>query len=305
MRGGFPDHPVLGGEHRGIVRPNATGSSDPKLSLLSGLAKVAASQTGTTCGIVVGGGVSCIGSNGFGLLGTGALADSSTPVTPVGLTSGVTDISLSTHSCVIRSGGLWCWGLNSFGQAGPTTSSTPVQVPGIVDAVSVKTTGSNTCVLHQSATVSCLGSNFSGQLGTGALATSSNTPLQVVGITGVTSLGMGNGRACATTVGGTLRCWGSGSPLPSTVPGISNATKVVIGAAHICVLVSGGTVTCFGTDLSLIPVTGLSSVVDIESGDNSMCARTSTAAVYCWGSNSGGTLGDGTGFYFAPQKVVL
>lgn len=257
-----------------------------------------------------------MGSNAFGILGTGGSADSRTPVTPVGLTSGVTDISLSVHGCAVRNGGLWCWGLNTYGESGPTTSSTPVLVPGIANALSVKAGQSDTCVLMNDGTVSCFGANFSLLLGTGGTGlTRSNAPIQVAGIAGATSLSVRAGRGCVTTTGGTVLCWGGGFTFSQTagavvtISGISNATKVAVGLSHVCALLTNGTVTCFGTSgqasIALTPVSGLSAVVDIESADNSMCARTVSADVYCWGSNEGGALGDGTGFYYSPQKVVL
>ena len=293
----------------GLVQPNVALSADPKPSGLSGLSKVAVGgQPGAAiCGIDTGGGVSCIGSNAQGLLGIGGSANSTTPVTPVGMTSGATDISLASHACAIRAAALWCWGENPFGQAGPTTSATPVQVAGVANAMTVKTNGTNTCVLHTDGTVSCLGANFNALLGSGS-GGSSSLPVQIPGIAAATSLSMASSRACVTASGGSVRCWGSGFGQPAgafTVAGISNATKVAVGNEHACVLLGDATVSCFDRNFTSTVVAGLNLVVDIESGGSSMFARTSSGAVYKWGSNIGGALADGTGFYFTPQKVVV
>lgn len=300
----------------GLLGPEPRGSSEPKPNVLSGLSKVSTGlQHGTTCGIVAAGAVSCVGSNAFGILGDGGQADSTTPVTPVGLTSGVTDISLGYHGCAIRIGQLWCWGSNTFGESGPTTSRTPLQVPGVASAVAVKASQGNTCVLKGDGTVFCLGSNYSFLLGAdGSGLTSSNMPIQIAGISGATTLSVRDTKGCVTTTIGAVQCWGGGYTFSQTagtvvtIPGISNAIKVAVGTSHVCALLRDGTVTCFGMGFgarSVTPVGGLGGIVDIESGNYSMCARTSVGDVYCWGSNEGGTLGDGTGFYYSPQKVVF
>src|SRR5919197_606671 len=57
------------------------------------------------------------GSNGYGQLGNGTTASSSSPVQVSGLT-GVTAITAGWgHSLVVKSdGGVWAWGYNVFGQ---------------------------------------------------------------------------------------------------------------------------------------------------------------------------------------------
>ena len=80
------------------------------------------------------------------------------------------------------------------------------------------------------------------------------------------------------------------------------------GAYHTCALTSSGGVQCWGhndygqvgdgtTTNHVMPVavTGLASgVATVAAGRYHTCAVTSAGALYCWGSNAYGQLGDGT-----------
>ncbi|MBI4820126.1 MAG: hypothetical protein HY791_27875 [Deltaproteobacteria bacterium] len=74
------------------------------------------------------------------------------------------------HTCVPRrSGSVWCFGLNDFGQLGDGTfesRSDPEPVAG-VDAISMATGASHTCVVRRDGRVSCWGADGEGQLGIG------------------------------------------------------------------------------------------------------------------------------------------
>ena len=62
--------------------------------------------------------------------------------------------------CVVRGGGVVCWGRNEFGALGDGTdvdSAIPVPVPNIKDAVSISSTGWSTCVLTSGGSVKCWG----------------------------------------------------------------------------------------------------------------------------------------------------
>jgi alpha-tubulin suppressor-like RCC1 family protein len=87
------------------------------------------------------------------------------------------------HNCaVVTSGALYCWGNNNQAQLGDGTQITrlsPALVPGLTDTVMV-TAGSNaafqipqnqhTCALRVDGSLSCWGSNLSGQAGIGGVS---------------------------------------------------------------------------------------------------------------------------------------
>ena len=142
------------------------------------------------------------------------------------------------------------------------------------------------------------------------------------------SLGVGNlavsagiHHSCAITSGGGARCWGqnnfgqlgnnsyASSSTPVAVSGLgSGVVQVVAGNYHSCALTSAGAVWCWGynfdgnlgdgtTDTQPTPVavSGLGGdVVAIAADGDHTCAVTSGGALFCWGANDNGQLGDGT-----------
>jgi alpha-tubulin suppressor-like RCC1 family protein len=168
-------------------------------------------------------------------------------------------------------------------------------------------------------TVTCQGSNSSGQLGNGTLI-SSTTPVVVTGLTGVKTLSVGNTHSCALKTDGTVACWGrnssgelgngstTSSNVPVTVTGVTGATTIESGTNHTCVIKSDTTVACWGDNLvgklgngvsggistTAVAVTGLTGAVQVVGGDNHTCALKSDASVVCFGNNANGQLGNNT-----------
>jgi alpha-tubulin suppressor-like RCC1 family protein len=126
--------------------------------------------------------------------------------------------------------------------------------------------------------------------------------------------------ACAVTGSGTLECWGDGtdgdlgngmtsqSNAPVPVNGVTNVTKLALGAAHTCALEQSGALYCWGLNSSgqlgnasmqeassPVPVSGFDAgaIVDVVAGIQHTCALVQAGAVYCWGDNSYGQLGQG------------
>lgn len=82
------------------------------------------------------------------------------------------------------SGAVYCWGLNSYGQAGDGTKEyayQAVKVQGLpAPAVEVKTLPLSTCALLTTGKIHCWGNNFYGQLGTGVIKGGSLSPQEAL-----------------------------------------------------------------------------------------------------------------------------
>jgi alpha-tubulin suppressor-like RCC1 family protein len=231
-----------------------------------------------TCGLTGPGAAYCWGLNVVGQLGDGSLTSSSLPVTVAGdLTFGAINTGYA-HTCgVTLSGTAYCWGLNDAGQLGDgtgTNSPTPVAVSGglnFTDIVPANGIGSPyTCGLTSSGAAYCWGASGVGGLGNGSAAAQSSIPVPVSGGHTFTAIDVNGGHGCGLTSAGAAYCWGlnsegqvgSGStdnviPVPAAVSGGLNFSSIAVGGVHTCGLINSG-------------------------------------AAYCWGSNDGGQLGDGS-----------
>lgn len=188
------------------------------------------------------------------------------------------------HTCLLKSGGLKCFGYNVLGQLGngnATNQSTPVQVSGMDVGVQKAAVGiNNTCAIKSGA-LYCWGSNNTGQLGKGTTDAQANSapflvPTMDAGVTDVT---VGWTRVCAIKNGGAY-CWGNGNYGTLGI-GLANNPNAFSPTA---VVGMGSGVTALETsDNNDGATAGLGHACAIKSG-----------ALYCWGYNGYGQLGDGT-----------
>lgn len=315
-----------------------TGTTAPvaALGLTSGATQVTAG-TIHSCALTGSGSVLCWGYNGTGQLGIGNNLDRNTPTLLTNLSFGVSAISAGwVHTCaLLSSGGVRCWGNNSFGQLGNgtnTDSNLPVDVAGLGgSAIAIASGGYHTCALMTDRTVRCWGRNFNGQLGNGDF-NDKNTPVTVTGLGSVASLAGGGLHTCAVTLAGGAKCWGFNNFLQlgdgtsntrsqaGDVLGLtSGVSRIAAGRHHTCALTTAGAVKCWGDndfgqlgdgtliDRSVaVDVIGLSAnVAGITANDVHSGALTNDGGVTAWGGNLGGQLGEGT---FAtrplPQQVL-
>lgn len=154
--------------------------------------------------------LSCWGDNTYGQLGIGV---DSLPVTspqPVQLPPGkIRAVALGRyHTCAIVEGSVYCWGRNTFGQAGrpaPAFLPSPAQVPGMERDVQALAAGDDfTCAL-KGAQVWCWGNNMLGSVGDGSNIHRYTPTLALQGPVG--QLIAAGASACAIAAGNAL-CWG-------------------------------------------------------------------------------------------------
>lgn len=233
-----------------------------------------------------------------------------------------------SHACVLDTAGrAYCWGVNFAGELGDGTA-TDSHVPVAVDTSGVlagkKLTrlaagALSTCALDASGAAYCWGENGVGELGDGTTA-NSTVPVTVdlpgKTLTSITGAVIGL-TFCALDSSGSAYCWGSGnSDVPARV-GTDGAltgktlTQVSTSGYHTCALDSTGAAYCWGenydgqlgdgtlagSDLPVaVDTTGVLAgkvLTQISAGgDFSTCAADTTGAVYCWGDDSHGALGD-------------
>jgi hypothetical protein len=117
-----------------------------------------------------------------------------------------------------------------------------------------------------------------------------------------------------------LLCFGLTTTPASAQAPLTDIAQVSAGGFHTCALTTSGGVKCWGSNSSgqlgdgtttdrvtPVDVSGLSSGVSaIAGGGSHTCALTTGGGVKCWGSNSFGQLGDGTGTdRLTPVNVVM
>ena len=291
-----------------------------------------------TCAVTTAGAPKCWGNNSYGQLGDGTTINRSLPVGVSELTGGVSSVAVGIHhTCALTtSGGVKCWGDNSYGQLGNFTtysSLTPVDVYTLSSGVVALTAGEyHTCALTTAGAVKCWGYNAYGQLGDNSYIADRTVPVQVDGLTsGVKAITSGNNYSCALTQADGVKCWGKiydGQPgddgtspqiFPVAVTGLTDEiTAFAAGTTHTCALLKDGSVKCWGqnnsgqlgdgtTKSQLTPqkVNGLTETVTaITSGGDHTCALTAAGKVFCWGDNLDGALGDSTSVNrSAPVRV--
>lgn len=113
-----------------------------------------------------------------------------------------------------------CWGLARSGELGsepPLDTFAPVSIEGLTDVVQIGVGYDHVCARRENGTVVCWGSTDYGALGTGEPpayhdideeSEYRSIPSEVVGLSDVTNLAVGDGHSCATVANGKTYCWG-------------------------------------------------------------------------------------------------
>ncbi|MEP7084264.1 MAG: hypothetical protein ABI854_05960, partial [Betaproteobacteria bacterium] len=166
------------------------------------------------------------------------------------------------HACELVDGGVRCWGYNTDGELGDSTTMArlaPVQVAGLSAGVTaIASGGYHTCALTGGGAVKCWGRNHEGQLGDSTQAPRL-APVIAAGLSsGVTAIAAGGFHTCALIDSGEVRCWGHNrhgqlgtstamdQAVPSAVPGLAGVRAIAAGADHTCAILAGGKLECWG-----------------------------------------------------------
>lgn len=190
--------------------------------------------------------------------------------------------------------------------------------------------GRRSCARTRSRTVRCWGEREGESVS--AHAGAQRSPKHVEGVEGVSQLALGPYHACARTSAGTVRCWGANGlgqlgdgttasrSSVRTVPSLTGVAQVSLGESHSCARRFDGSVWCWGFNGSgqlgdgtwsdhAAPRAVMSfgegrRATYLAAGHFHTCARTDDGAVWCWGFNGAGQLGDGTrADRLAPARV--
>ena len=179
------------------------------------------------------------------------------------------------HTCAIdAAASLYCWGYNGNGTIGDGTRThrySPTRIGTGINFTQVATGIGHSCALTDTGAAYCWGKNESGQLGDGT-TTDRAVPTAVLGGLAFSSIDVGYTHSCALTSTGVAYCWGADSlgQLGDGSPAVRQLQPVVVaGNNTFTVIRAGNTHTC-----ALQDVTGYA---------------------YCWGANSTGQVGNGTG----------
>jgi E3 ubiquitin-protein ligase HERC3 len=181
----------------------------------------------------------------------------------------------SAHMCgLTATGGLRCWGDDSYGELGYTDGAGRTTVPATNVAVGVGRTvkrvvagrgSSFTCALLDDATVKCWGYNGYGQLGYNDTTQRSvpADPAVNLGSSNTTkTIALGDNHTCVILDNNGVKCWGyngygqlgygdsstRSAPAATTVNlGAGTAAKsVVAGTSFTCALLANNSVKCWG-----------------------------------------------------------
>ncbi|WP_428269327.1 DUF7594 domain-containing protein [Haliangium sp.] len=239
-----------------------------------------------TCARTTSGDGYCWGLNSKGQLGDGTIVDRSKPTYVSALSSDVAAISANDrHSCARRTDGtLHCWGNNDFGQVGDGSGvdqPLPVPVSALGNQVSERSLGSrsrSSCAITISGDLYCWGRNDYGQVGDGSLV-DRLVPVVVDQDAGggafgaVTDVCGGEAHTCARRSDGTVWCWGQDSQyqIGAGAPTLSPRPRPVQTAFP-----------------------GFAAPGGLSCGRDHTCAIRDDGALFCWGANDFGEVGDGT-----------
>lgn len=321
-----------GSDANGQLGDGGTNTNQPApVQVAGGATNWATVEAGNdhTCALKTTGRLFCWGADFGGQLGDGApIQDQDQPVQVAGGATDWTALSAGgDHNCARKTGRLFCWGQDFFGQIGDGGANLdqlePVRIGSATNWVGVDPGYRHTCARRATGRIYCWGSDSNGQLGNGGPNTERSAPVQIAGgATNWASIDSGSYHSCARKNSGRLYCWGDdregelGDGPPNTehaapvqvAGGATNWTAVSGGYAHTCARRATGRIYCWGDDESgqlgdsvantdhdepVQVAGGATNWTAVDGGWDQSCARKANGRLYCWGDDFYGQLGNG------------
>jgi len=227
-----------------------------------------------------------------------------------------------SHNCGVTVASFaYCWGANSLGTIGDSTTTnraTPTPVSGGLHFTTVEAGFDHTCGIAVGGGAYCWGFNYHGALGDGT-TNDHVVPKPVAGSLMFQQLSAGHGMTCGVTTANAAYCWGDNGlgqlgdssnqqrNAPTLVAGGYAFTQISAGETHTCAVTTGHDGYCWGNNTTaqlghgagnheFAPalVSGGLSFAQVSVGKEFSCGVTVGHVGYCWGANSDGQLGDST-----------
>lgn len=165
----------------------------------------------------------------------------------------------------------------------PAYNLTAYPLKGLDDAKEIDATVDGGCAIRKSGQAVCWGDNGYGQIGDGTFCNPLNglvncsraVPTPVLGLTDAVDITAGGSYNCAIRATSQAVCWGGNS-----FGQLGDGTRSDAETQNERYVPT--------------PVLGLDDAISISAGHHHACAIRGSSKPLCWGSNSGGQLGDGS-----------
>lgn len=287
-----------------------------------------AADSWSACALTPDGDAYCWGMNGWRQLGDGTSEDRNAPVRVLGAPRFASITVGYFHACGLTAeGAAYCWGRqpNVLGDSPGDSVATPV-APGMVFR-NISAGYFYTCGVTTTDMAYCWGYNLEGNLGDGT-TDSKSVPTPVAGNLRFADVTAGDRHTCGLTTDGVAYCWGNndrgqlgdGTQFDRRVP-------VRVAGGHTFATIDAGEHTCGVTTLGAGYCWGFNHYGQLGNGQTGpeecvfvypgcattpqrvsgglafarilpsriahTCGRTVQGAIYCWGYNLAGQVGNG------------